>query len=184
MARWIWTVDPDTLRIAGTGEVAAIPATLGVEMDFRNGPPDQVLEHYTANGTGHAGGAGGGRVARGRADQRAGRGERGLCGAAQRHGHSRGRPGSGPGWRLPRRFGWSKAAGPAASASARLGLTRGRITSLDRLSAEGPGLSVASHAQIHAGQATMLVLDRVRLGKSEARGAIGLPRGCGRPAAC
>ena len=40
-------------------------------------------------------------------------------------------------------LGWSKAAGPGARASARLGLTHGSITSIDRLQASGPDLVVA-----------------------------------------
>ena len=36
---------------------------------------------------------------------------------------------------------------------------------------------MASHARLHDGQATVLVLDRVVLGKTEARGSIGLPHG-------
>jgi hypothetical protein len=44
------------------------------------------------------------------------------------------------------------------------------------LRANGPGLVVASHAQIRPGLGTMLQLDRVMLGRTEARGTIALPR--------
>ncbi len=168
-------VNADSLRIAGTADVASIPARLGVDMDFRNGPPGQVLEHYTAAGLATpeamvaaglpagvlSGGNAGVRVDY--AERRDGTGAAAIdldLGAAS----------------IATPLGWSKAAGPAAHASARLGLTRGRITRLDRLSAEGPGLSIASHAQFRAGQETVLVLDRVRMGRSEAHGTIGLPQ--------
>jgi hypothetical protein len=172
------TVDGDALNVAGTADVAAIPARVGVTMDFRNGPPDQMLEHYTAKGVATpaamvAAGLPVGVLTAGSAgvdvdytERRNGSGAAAIdldLGAAT----------------IATPLGWSKAAGPAASASARLGLTGGRITSLDRLSAEGPGLSIASHAQIRAGQGTVLVLDRVRMGRSTAHGTIGLPHGAG-----
>ena len=169
------TVDSNALKITGTGEIAAIPATLGVDMDFRNGPPDQVLDHYTARGTATpadlvASGLPPNVLTGGTAalnvdytDRRDGSGsvaiDLDLAKAA-----------------IATPLGWSKAAGPAAGASARLGLTQGRITSIDRLRANGPDLMIASHAQLRSGQGTVLDLDQVRLGKSDAHGTIGLPR--------
>jgi hypothetical protein len=168
-------VNADALHLTGTGEVAAIPATLGVDMDFRNGPPSQVLEHFTAKGRATppalvasglpagviTGGSAG--VAVEYADRRDGTGNVGidldLTDAA-----------------VATPLGWSKPAGPAASAAARLGLTQGRITSIDRLRANGPGLAIASHARIRPGEGTMLQLDEVKLGRTEARGSIALPR--------
>jgi hypothetical protein len=174
------TVDADALKITGTGTVAAIPATLGVDMDFRNGPPDQVLEHYSAigratpaalQGAGLPAGimtAGSAAVDVDYADRRDGSGlvaiDLDLHDAA-----------------VMTPLGWSKAAGPGASASARLGLTRGRITSIDRLQAHGPGLVIASHAQIRPGHGTVLQFDQITLGRTEARGSVVLPHGAADP---
>jgi hypothetical protein len=169
------TVDPDTLKLSGTGDVAAIPVTLGVDMDFRNGPPGQVLQHFTAVGVATPGalaasglpaGVLTGGTAAVRVDYAERRGGAGEVALDMDLGHAA----------IMTPLGWSKPAGPAASASARLGLMRGRITSIDRLRANGPGLSVASHAQIVAGQGTVLLLDRVVLGRTDAHGSIGLPR--------
>jgi hypothetical protein len=171
-------VNADSLKLTGTGDVAAIPATLDVDMDFRNGPQDQVIDHFTAQGIATPGalaasGLPAGVLTGGTAglsvdytDRRDGTGivavDMDLARAA-----------------IATPLGWSKEAGPAASASARLGLTRGRITSIDRLSARGPGLTVASHAQLRAGQGTVLQLDRILLGRTDAHGTIALPHGAG-----
>jgi hypothetical protein len=168
-------VDSNALHITGTGEVAAIPVTLGVDMDFRNGPPSQVLDHFFAHGTATPAALVGsglppGVLTGGTAglsvdytDRRDGSGavliDLDLRQAA-----------------VATPLGWQKAAGPDANASAALGLTKGRITSIDRLYANGPGLVVRSHARITPGKGTVLQLDRVELGRTRAHGAIGLPR--------
>lgn len=43
-------VDMDGLRASGTGAFAGSPVRLGVEMDFRAGPPGQVVSRETASG--------------------------------------------------------------------------------------------------------------------------------------
>jgi len=43
-------VDMDGLRVAGTGAFAGSPVRLAVEMDFRAGPPGQVVSRETASG--------------------------------------------------------------------------------------------------------------------------------------
>ena len=169
------TVDPDALKMTGTGTVAAIPVKLGVDMDFRNGPPGQVLQHFTAAGvatpqalaaSGLPAGVLTGGTAGIRVDYAEHRGGAGEVAVDLDLGRAA----------IATPLGWSKPAGPAASASARLGLTRGQITSIGRLRANGPGLAVASHAQIVPGQGTVLLLDRVVLGRTDAHGSIGLPR--------
>jgi hypothetical protein len=42
------TVDNNGLRLSGTGTIAGVDARLGVEMDFRPGPPTQVVMRETA----------------------------------------------------------------------------------------------------------------------------------------
>ena len=43
------TVDTDGLRVAGTGTLGGINARIGVEMDFRAGPPTQVVMRETVS---------------------------------------------------------------------------------------------------------------------------------------
>jgi hypothetical protein len=173
-------VDSNSLAITGNGRVADVPAKLGVEMDFRNGPPDQILEHFAASG-----------MASPAALQKAGLPGGIMTGgnAALDVAYTDRRDGSGTvsidldlrDAAIMTPLGWSKPAGPGARASARLGLTRGSITSIDRLQASGPGLVVASHAQLRAGQGTVLQLDEVTLGRTRAQGSIALPHGGNTP---
>jgi hypothetical protein len=168
------TADVNALKITGTGDIAAIPATLGVDMNFRNGPPDQVLEHYSATGTAtpadlEASGLPAGVLTSGHAglsvdytDRRDGTGTVDVAMNLQDAA-------------IATPIGWSKAAGPAANASARLGLINGRITSIDRLHASGPDLAVTSHAYLKQGEGTVLQLDKITLGRTDAHGTIGLP---------
>lgn len=44
------TTDTDQLRLAGTASLTGIPLRVGVEMDFRNGPANQVVIRETASG--------------------------------------------------------------------------------------------------------------------------------------
>ncbi len=173
-------VDTNALHITGTGKVAAIPVVLGVDMDFRNGPPDQMLDHFFAHGTATPAELAGSGLPAGvltggtaglsvdYADRRDGTGrvtmDMDLRQAA-----------------VMTPLGWQKAAGPEANASAQLGLTKGRITSIDRLYANGPGLVVRSHALITPGQGMVLQLDRIELGRTRAHGSIGLPQGAKDP---
>jgi hypothetical protein len=173
-------VDTDALHVTGTGDVAAIPVTLGVDMDFRNGPRDQVLDHFFAHGTAtpaELAGSGlpAGVLTGGTAglsvdytDRRDGSGTVAIDMDLQKAA-------------VATPLGWQKAAGPEANASAQLGLMKGRITSIDRLFANGPGLVVRSHALITPGKGTVLQLDRVELGRTRAHGAIGLPHGAHDP---
>ncbi|MBX9749339.1 MAG: hypothetical protein K5Q68_06970, partial [Roseococcus sp.] len=41
------TADTDQLRLNGTGVLNTVPARIGVEMDFRPGPPGQIVERKT-----------------------------------------------------------------------------------------------------------------------------------------
>ncbi len=174
------SVNTNELHVTGTSDVAAIPVTLGVDMDFRNGDPDQVLDHFFAHGTATPAELAGSGLPEGvltggtaglsvdYTDRRDGSGsvaiDMDLRQAA-----------------VATPLGWQKTAGPDANASAQLGLTKGRITSINRLFANGPGLVVRSHALITPGKGTVLQLDRVELGRTRAHGAIGLPHGAHDP---
>jgi len=156
--------------------VGGVPAKLGVEMDFRVGPPSQVLERYTARGNATAAqlsGAGipwltGGTAALDLdyATRRAGGSslavQADLADAA-----------------VATPFGWDKARGAPANIGATLRLEGDRLTGIDALRATGPGLSLVSHAVMPAGRPRELVLDQLRLGRTQASGRMTLPRDTG-----
>lgn len=166
-------VDSNALNITGTGDVGGVPATLGLDMDFRNGPPDQVLEHMTASGhptAAQLAGAGlpwmsGGTADLGveYADRRDGTGSVDLRADLRNAA-------------MQTPFGWNKGQGDAASASGTLRLLNGHLTGIDNLRAKGPGLDITSHANISPGQPSTLVLDRLQLGRTTASGTVSLPR--------
>jgi hypothetical protein len=173
-------VDTDKLSVTGTGTVAAIPATLGVDMDFRDGPASQILEHITAKGTatpaqaaqaGLPGGimsAGSAAVSADYTARRNGSGQ--VLLAANLHDAALSTP-----------LGWTKQAGQDASASARLLLTKGALTGIDQLRASGPKLLIASHVEQVGGHLQVLRLDQVRIGQTAAAGSIAMPRAAADP---
>jgi len=176
-------VNDDGLTMTGRGIVAGIDAALGMEMDFRDGPPDQVLQHVTAAGSatqaqlaaaGLPSGAvqvlSGGTAAL-KVDYTGRRGNRAslqfdadLSGAA-----------------LTTPFGWSKPAGPAADAGALILLEQGRLTGVDNLHASGPSLDIVSRAELTPGHGRRLLLDRMRIGRTDAHGQIDFPADTTRP---
>jgi uncharacterized protein YhdP len=170
-------VTGDGLDIAGDGAVAGIPARLALQMDFRAGPPGQVLQHLSAWGQAGADQLRGAGVPEGLAAVLTG-GTAGL--RVDYAGH---RDGTGEvqvdadlaNASLVTPVGWSKAAGPASQAGARVLLDHGRLVGVDHLHAEGPGLAVVSRAQLAPGQPRALLLDRLQLGRTDAHGRIGFP---------
>jgi hypothetical protein len=168
-------VDSNNLTVAGTATFGGIPVTLGVDMDFRLGPPTQVLQHVTAQGTATAAqlvtaGLWGGVITGGTtgvlvdySSQRNGNGvvamSADLAAAV-----------------IATPLGWNKSAGPGAAASAKLRLFHDSLTGIDQIKANGPGLLIASHAELIGGQPRLLHLDAVKIGRTSARGSITLPR--------
>lgn len=168
-------VDSNALKVTGDANFAGIPSTLFVAMDFRDGPPTQVLQRVTAHGTATAeelstNGLSGGVITGGTTDvavdystQRNGNGVVAMSadlGAAV----------------IATPLGWNKPAGPAASASASIRLFQDSLAGIDRIKANGPGLLIASHADMIGGQPRLLHLDAIKIGRTNARGSITLPR--------
>ena len=71
--------------------------------------------------------------------------------------------------------GWRKAAGLAASAQAHLLLRNDRLVGVDQLAASGPGMAIEGHAELVGERPLNLVLDRIVLGPTQARGTIRFP---------
>jgi hypothetical protein len=72
---------------------------------------------------------------------------------------------------------WQKPAGTAAKASARLVLSKDRLSSIDNIAAEGSAMSVRGVADVVGGQISALRLDRVQLGRTDLSGSVRLPQG-------
>ncbi len=175
-------VTGDGLSASGTGAVSGIPAELGLTMDFRGGPPSQIVQHVTANGHATAAQmlAAGAPAAAVRllTDGSAGlqvdyAGLRDGTAALQIDSDltqaALGTP-----------VGWSKPVGAAASLGGRVTLDHGRLTGVDDLHAEGPGLAIVSRTEIDGAHRTLL-LDRLQIGRTQARGRIGFPEAAGMP---
>ena len=176
------SADPNGLHLAGQATLAGIPAQLTAEIDFRAGPPTQVVQNVSVSGTLDAtqlaalgvdagpflGGAA--KVAAHAALRRNHTGqisaEADLAGATL----------------TLAALNWQKPRGGAAQATARLTLDHDRIASLDALTAEGEGLHLAGSAGFADGRPVLLRLDRLALGSAtELHGTLGLPAHPGEP---
>jgi hypothetical protein len=167
-------VDTNQLTIGGDGRLGGVPATLGLTMDFRNGPPTQVTSRVTATGQASAAQLAaawlpGGIVTGGDAGFD-------MTYALRRDATAT------VVMRLDARaaaiatpFGWSKPVGPPAQASAQLRLAHDRLVGIDAISASGPDLKLASHGETQAGLVSTLVLDQLRLGRTSVHGTVGFP---------
>jgi hypothetical protein len=173
-------VTADALKASGRAAVGGIPAALSVDMDFRPGPPSQVVQRATASGTAtapqlaSAGLDAGGLI---------GAGALGFNAAYQTQ-----RDGQGEVWVQAdlrdvalAAVGWAKPAGQPASASARLLLKADRLQGIGDLQAQGPGLQVRGRADMVGDKPALLVLDPITLGPTQAHGEIRFPDAPGQP---
>jgi hypothetical protein len=176
-------VNDDGLSMTGRGMVAGIEADLGQQMDFRDGPPDQVVQHVTATGSATqaqlaAAGLPSGAV------QVLSAGTAGLkveyTGRRDDHGSLQ-LDADLSGAALTTPFGWSKPAGRPAEAGALMLLEQGRLTGIENLHASGPSLDIVSRAEVTAGHGRRLLLDRIRIGRSDAHGQIDFPADTAQP---
>ncbi len=167
------SADTNGLSLDGDGLVGAIPARLHYAMDFRAGPPEQLVEQAqvqaavteaalqregldpSGNVTGSAG------LAVGYAARRDGQ-------AAVTLGLDM--TGLGIATAV-----WNKPAGVPARASARIALLHGRLAAIDALHADGPGLSVDARATIRGGRAREVVVGHFAVGRSSGQGRVELP---------
>jgi AsmA-like protein/uncharacterized protein DUF3971 len=165
-------VTKDGLNLKGRGTLATIPLTVTGSMDFNNGPPDQVVQKIVATGQPDAAqlDAAGLHVTdvltgplsmtAALTERRNGQGsltvESDLTQAAL----------------TIDPLAWSKRPGSAASATAILQLSHDRLSKIDRISVRGDGLLLTGSAEFADGQIRSLLLDRIRLGQTDARGAV------------
>jgi hypothetical protein len=168
-------VTSNDLSVTGDADFASIPANLTVKMDFRAGPPSQRMLHVTADGRATAqqlmsAGLWGGIITGG------------TTGVAVDYSSLRDGTAVAAmsadlnGAVIATPLGWNKPAGQAASASARIKLLHDSLVGIDQIKASGPGLLIASHADLMGGQPRLLHLDTVKIGRTDVHGTITFPR--------
>ena len=172
----------DGLTLTGDATLAGIPAQIDAEMDFRAGPPAQVLEQVTVSGrasTRQMAAAGldpGPQVSGTAALQAVYTSRRDGRGAVQADADLTGVQLSA----TP--IGWEKPTGAPARLSARVVLERDRLQGIDALSLEGRDVSVHGRAEYAGDRLAVLRFDRMVLGRTQAQGMVRFPPpGAGRP---
>ncbi len=167
-------VDTNHLAIKGTGRFAGIPSTIDVLMDFRAGPPTQVLQRIAVSGR-----------ASGKALADAGLdtedvigGDVGLSLVLSEY-----RNGDGDvtadadltqAGLTVSPLAWRKPAGDAAKASARVTLSKDRLTGIDKVTIDGPAMQVRGAVTAVDGKLDTVRLDRLALGRTDIRGTVRL----------
>lgn len=167
-------VTNDGLKLAGTGDIGAVPAELAVNMDFRAGTAEQVLCRYSVSAATDArqladfgldpGKALGGPlgVEAVVVERRNGAGEASIkadLGAAEL---------------AVAPLGWSKPRGIPAFAFVHILMNRDRVTGVDRLDLQGAGISLAGALDYVAGKPASVRLERVVVGNTRGAGEIRL----------
>jgi Protein of unknown function/AsmA-like C-terminal region len=165
-------ITKEGLSLKGRGLLAAIPLTVTGTMDFNDGPGDQVVQKITASGQPDAAqlDAAGLTVTDlvtgplpmkvVLIEQRSGKGSLTVEGDLT------------PATLKMDLLAWSKLPGSAATATATILLNRDRLSKVDRFAVRGDGLLLAGSAGFTDGQIRSLLLDRIRLGQTDARGAV------------
>ncbi len=170
----------DALDIKGSATIGGIEAAIAVGMDFRDGPPGQVVERASATGRAtprqlsDTGFDPGGLIESGSAlltaryeQRRSGRATLGIDADLSQAGLAL--------------AGWRKPPGPAAMIQGQLLLEHDRLAGIESLRAKGPGLSIEGRAKLGANAPGVLVLDRIEIGPTKASGEIRAPEAAGLP---
>jgi hypothetical protein len=144
-------VDNDGLRANGTATLAEIPARLGVEMDFRGGPPSQVTMRETVQARPDARQL----AALGLASEEVVRGPVGLDVRTERRRNGQGRVSVRAELREAvlalEPLGWGKPAGQNAGAEAVLRLAGEELEAVESFRAEAPSLLLRGSAAFGRG---------------------------------
>lgn len=174
-------VTNDGLDVQGRAEIAGIPADLTAKMDFRAGPPAEVVQQASLRGQAT---------------------DRQLAAAGiDLDGYLTGSTDLAVSWRQHRNgqaeigvhadlaqarvagspVGWSKPQGGQAALDAHILLDHDRLVGVDRLTAEGDGISVQAHADMLGGQPSLLQIDHAMLGRSVFSGQVQFATAAGAP---
>ena len=174
-------VTTETMKITGRATVAAIPAQLTVDLDFRPGGAGQIQQRVAA-------------TARADIRQLAAAATLDLAGmatgpAAAQITYTRRRDGiaemrvSGDLRETELSFTpltWRKPQGRPASMEARVRIQRDRITGIDDIALNGEALTVRARMEQVEGRLALLRLERAVLGRTEAQGTVNFQPGAGR----
>jgi hypothetical protein len=158
------TASNDGLTAQGPVQIAALPVTLRVDMDFRGGPPTEVLQKIAVTGMLD------GKLLAEKGFVQAGlfTGPTHMTGSLQtlRNGHgdlsvqadfARAAINLAP-------LAWTKPVGPPATADLHATLEHDHLTAIDRLTATGDGIDVRAMLELTNGHPTSVHLQRVELG--------------------
>lgn len=144
--------DTEQLRVSGTGALIGVPLRLAVEMDFRQGPPTQVVARETVSGRFDATkleelGFGAGALLSGPVamDVRTER-RRNSTSAIQLRGDLR------ESVLAFSPLNWSKPRGQPGTAEAMLRLNGEALTGIDNIRIDAPGVALRGRAQARAGR--------------------------------
>ena len=167
--------DDDGLTVKGKARLAGIPASLDAAMDFRAGPPTQVLQRVTVTGRPDAKQLA--AVGLDATDLLAGPVGLQAVLAEQRNGSgSVSVDADLTGTTLTvAPLDWRKPPDAAAHATAKVRLQHDRLDGIDQIEAEGDGLVLRGSATCDNGRISLVRLDRLKLGRSEVQGTVQLP---------
>jgi hypothetical protein len=169
--------DTNRLTVKGTAKLAGIAAAIDGAMDFRAGPPSQVTQHFSAAGRASVKTLIDAGLS---VDDLVTAGDVGLSLTLNEHRN-------GDGEVLAEAdltdavltvapLGWHKSVGGAAKASGRVTLANDKLTGIDRIAVDGPGLQARGVVAVTDGRLDLIRLDRLVLGRTDIKGTIGLPR--------
>ncbi len=166
------TVDRDGLSLKGKAALAAIPVSMTGGMDFRPGPPDQVIEKVTASGDTQASAlASAGLPITGLLS-----GPVSFTADLTEHRDGRGAVSLNADLREatltfnPLLF--ERRLGKSASASAVLNLSHDQLIGAERFSLTGDSVVIGGSVALPSGQPRVVTLDRFTLGRTNAHGSL------------
>lgn len=169
------TADNNALTLKGQGDLAGIATTLDVAMDFRAGPPTQVLQRISASARPTAAqlaaaGLDATDVVSGPTPVRAVLTER-------RNGEGRLQLNADltPATLTVEPLAWKKPPNAKAAATAQVWLRNDRLMAINAITIDGDGVSVRANVQFSNGNATLARLDHIVLGRSDVAGTVRLP---------
>ena len=168
-------ITKDGMSLKGQGSVAAIPVRVDGTMDFRPGPPDQIVQKIGVTGQADAGAldsvglhvtdilAGAVPLTLVLIERRSGDGSIAINGDLTLATLS-----LDP-------LAWSKPSGTNATVSATLQMSHDHLTRIQPISVRGDGLLLSGSADVADGRVQTVRMDTIRLGRTEARGTVRLP---------
>ena len=174
--------NPSGLTAAGTAQIASIPADLKLAMDFRHGPPAQVLQSIQAGATLDAAQL----AALGLDMQDAFDGQAPVTANVSLHRDGRGEAvihaDLAKTTLTAAKLSFTKPAGTAAQLDGRLLLEGGKVTGVDKLKLAGPGLTVEGDVSFINGVPDVVHFQKLILGRdNDAHGEVHVSLSEGEP---